>query len=99
MAIIDFEISRTWLKPESKEHQLLVANRIASIRYGDFHNQHSATKDDNGMIHVCPGTNDYWLYPPGKGSTGQPKGMWRLSGRYDTEEELRLIVQILQLWL
>ena len=42
-----------------------------------------------------PLTNDHWLFPPIR-DIGQPKGHWRLVGRYDDDEKLRQIVEELQ---
>lgn len=96
--MIDFRLPQKWLNPANKEHVLLVANRIAAIRYGDAHHQASAEVDADGRAHIFPSTNDYWLFPPTK-DIGQPKGHWRLVGRYGSDEELKMIIAPLRRFL
>lgn len=94
---VDFELPQKWLDPKNKDYVMHVANRIAAIRYGDEHRRTPPEMQLDGSVHF-PLTNDHWLYPPTK-DIGQPKNYWRLTGRYDNEEALGLIVKALQLWL
>lgn len=96
--MIDFVLPQKWLDPRKQEHLLLVANRIAAIRYGDVHQQFPAEMTDDGKMRICPHTNDHWLIPPTT-NIGQPKRHWRLVGRYDSDEDLQMIVALLKRFL
>lgn len=98
MGHIDFLLVRKGISPSKKEDVLVVANRIAAIRYGDMHQNSPVEINKDDTVHIHPKTNNHWLYPPGPKAL-QPKGYWRLKGRYDTNEELELIVKALHLWL
>lgn len=94
---IDFLLPQTWIEPNNNEHILLVAKRVQLIRYGEHDkSSHPVIQEDKSVN--FPLTNDYWLFPP-TSNTGQPKGHWRLVARYDSEEEIGLIVKVLKLWL
>lgn len=94
----DFILLQKWLNPTNEDHILLVANRIAAIRYGDEHGNSPPVVESDGAVHIHPSTNDHWLYPPRR-SVGQPKGYWRLIGRYDSPEDLEKIVDVLKRFL
>lgn len=98
MGHIDFLLSNKGIKPSNQEDILRVASRIAAIRYGDMHQNSPVEIDKDGTVHIHSSTNNYWLYPSGPNAL-QPKGYWRLKSKYDTDEELELIVKALQLWL
>ncbi len=93
--MIDFTLPQVWLDPKNKEHVLLVANRIAAIRYGDEHLKSPPGIAANGRVLIFPHTNNHWLFPPTM-DIGQPKGHWRLAARYDSDEELEMILNILK---
>ena len=97
MATIDFELPQKFIDPKNKEHIKLVAERIQSIRHGCAHRPCPPEIQKDGSVHF-PLTNNHWLYPPNT-IGGVEKNHWKLLGRYDTDEELALIVKALQLWL
>lgn len=94
---IDFILPQRWIDPKNTEHVLVVANRISAMRYGYVGDRAPLVVFEDGKVSF-PLTNDHWLIPPTR-DVGQPKGYWRLVGRYDDQEALQLIVRALQLWL
>lgn len=95
--MIDFTLPQAWINPSNKEHVLLVANRIAEIRFGDEYRREPPTIQADGTVNF-PLTNSHWLFPPTR-DIGQPKGHWRLVGRYDSDEKLNRIVEKLRHFL
>lgn len=96
--IVEFELPQKWLDPKNREHLLLVAKRISAIRYGQQPDHVNVVEiQDDGSVNFSL-TNDHWLHPPGQ-MASQKKNHWRLVGRYDDEESLLLIVQVLTRWL
>ena len=94
----DFTLPQRWIDVNNKEHVLLVANRIAAIRYGDGHHKSPPEIAADGTVHIFPSTNDHWLFPPNK-DIGQPKGHWRLVARYDSSEDLEMVINALKHFL
>ena len=96
--MIEFTLPQRWIDVHNKEHVMLVANRIAAIRYGDKHRESPPEIMPDGTVHLFPQTNDHWLFPPIR-DVGQPKDHWRLVARYDGDEYLEMIVGLLKRFL
>lgn len=81
--------------PKSTHDQMLLANRIASIRYGDAHCDSPAEMNPNGLqIQIYPQLNNLFLVLPGE--MGLDNNHFRLVSTCENEETLHTIVLILR---
>ena len=77
---------------KTQGQKLIFAQSIANIIFGEDVIKNCPTEWEevggNHRFNLCPSSNDWFLHPPGD-MTGN---CWRLSSRYRTETEMRIIL-------
>lgn len=97
-AAVEFTLEGKMIDSTKKENVLRVARRIQSIIYGNEFDRISPEIREGDSRVYFPDSNDFWLHPPSD-TVFQKKDHWRLDSRYTSEDDLRLVVQVLKRFL